>query len=350
MMDKLFGEQSTSYPRFIVLHLTDRCNFSCPMCSLATARKAHIDAGFSEMPFAIIEKIMRETRRYGAIINLFGGEPLLYTHLDETLAAIQSHKLVSYITTNGLLVEKKVESFMRNGLNILQISLDGWDEESQFKRGNVKGSFSTITKGIRSVLDHKGNKSFPIVRVATVITKNNYHSLDRIQIMLHEYGVREWVLNNYQFVTNKILKSHASFNSTTGVGEIIVGDRIDNDSYFSPEETKQLKKSLDQICAQAKPLQMRISYNWNIDLDAYYSPAMPTRESKCLLPFNRVDILADGSMTLCMGGYKIGNLSEETIKHAWGEKRRKKFQEIYTTYGIIPMCFRCCGIADTMKF
>ncbi|MDD5307574.1 MAG: radical SAM/SPASM domain-containing protein [Deltaproteobacteria bacterium] len=350
LKDKFRGELNASFPRFFVLHLTDRCNFSCPMCSMAESRRAHLNAGFSDLPIDLVQKLALEARRYGAILNLFGGEPLLYKQLDDVFDVILRNNLISYVTTNGLLVMKRAASLTRGRVNILQVSLDGWDEESQLPRGNVPGSFNIIADGIHHILSHKGHSPSPIVRVATTITRNNYHHLDSIQMLIHEWGVREWILNNYQFVTSHILDEHASFESTTGIGELIVGDRIGDHNYFDSGQVSELKNVLLRVRSNGRSLGMRICYNWDIDLDAYYSPAMPSRDSKCLLPFNRVDILADGSITLCMGGYTIGNLHDGDIHQAWYGDRRKHFLEALRSYGIFPMCFRCCGITDTLSF
>jgi molybdenum cofactor biosynthesis enzyme MoaA len=350
LTDKLISKKQISFPRFLVLHLTDNCNFACPMCSIAKVRKLHLKAGFKQMPIEFINKLAKEARPYGAMVNLYGGEPLLYHHLDETLSILKQNNLISYLTTNGLLVEKKVDVLISNGLHIIQISLDGWDENSQYKRGYVADSFETITKGIEKLRIKKGKKTFPIMRIATTVTQNNFHSLDRIQQTIHNLGISQWVINQYQFVTNDVLKSHEIFKKSTGVGDFIVGDRIGDKRYFSKEEVTELKATLDRVRVLQQKLNMQIYYNWNLDLERYYSFAMPTRHSSCSLPFNRADILADGSIMLCMDGFKIGSLSTETIKEAWRGEHTQRFHSMYKSLGIMPMCFRCCGIYDTMKF
>lgn len=350
LKDKLSSEKLVPFPRFLVLHLTHNCNMACPMCSIAEARKTHMDAGMRQMPIELIGKLANEARRHGALVNLYGGEPLLYKNIDEVLSIISGHRLLSYLTTNGLLVEKNAESFLRGKLNILQISLDGWDEESQFKRGNVPGSFDAIASGIKRVLSLRGTGPFPIIRIATTITKNNFHSLEKIQRRIHEWGVRQWIINNYQFVTNQAVERHESFRNKTGIGDFIVGDRTGGQAYFSHDEIAGLKESLARVRLDLEHLGMRICFNWATDLEAYYSPEFPGPNSKCSLPFNRVDIHADGSIFLCMEGYRIGDLSTGSLSQSWHSERARHFRQIYNTCRILPMCFRCCGIYDTITF
>jgi MoaA/NifB/PqqE/SkfB family radical SAM enzyme len=350
LKDKLIGRKLVPFPRFLVLHLTNSCNMSCAMCSIAEARRAHIEAGTRQMPINLISRLADESFHHGGLVNLYGGEPLLYQDLDEALRIIGEHRLLSYLTTNGLLVDEKAESLVKRRLNILQISLDGWDEESQFKRGNVPGSFDAIASGIKHVLSLRGAGAFPIIRIATVVTRNNFHSLDKIQRLIHQWGVREWVINNYQFVTDQAVERHESFKNKTGIGDFIAGDRTGNQGYLSSGEIAGLKESLARVWSDQARLGMRIYYNRSCDLDAYYSPAFPTSDSKCSLPFNRVDIHADGSIFLCMEGYKIGDLSQESLGQAWHSERAEYFRKTYSTCGSFPMCFRCCGIYDTIDF
>ena len=321
------------------------------MCSVAEIRKSHLSAGFQQMPIEIINNLAKEARPHGAIVTLYGGEPLLYQHLDEALHLLKHNNLLAFMTTNGLLLEKKADSLITGGLHEIQISLDGWDENSQYKRGYVAGSFEAIIKGIEKLLVKKGKKPFPIIRIVTVVTKNNFHSLDRIQQTIYNLGINQWVINQYQFVTSDVLKDHENFKKSTGIGDFILGDRMGDTPYFSKEEILELKASLDRVRIQQQKLNMKICYNWDIDLERYYSFAMPTRHSVCRLPFTRVDILADGSAMLCIEGYKIESLATETLKEAWRGDRARRFRSLYKSLGVIPMCFRCCGIYfGTMVF
>jgi molybdenum cofactor biosynthesis enzyme MoaA len=349
LRDKLLRKKRVSFPRSLVLHLTDNCNFSCPMCHIGAVRKLRLKAGFQDMPIEIINKLAKEARPYGAMVNLYGGEPLLYHHLDEALYLLKQNHLLSYLLTNGLLVEKKADSLISGGLNIIQISLDGWDENSQYKRGNVTGSFDTIIKGIEKLLVKKGKKPFPIIRIATVVTQNNFHSLDRIQQTIYKLGVNQWIIRHYHFVTNDVLKRHEIFKKSTGIGDFIMGDRIGDKRYLSKEEVIELKASLDRVRVLQQKLGMKISYNWDLDLERYYSFSMPTSQSSCSM-LTRVDIHADGGIMLCMEGYKIGSLLTQTLQEAWRGDNSQRFYSTYKSVGVMPMCFRCCGISDSMVF
>jgi MoaA/NifB/PqqE/SkfB family radical SAM enzyme len=349
--DLAFGTAQNKFPRNIYLHLANRCNFACPMCSIGQARADRQDEFLGDMPFPIVEKAVMEGSRHGAYIDLFGGEPTLYPHLGQALNLIKGRSL-SFITTNGLLVKKLAKELVENGLNVLLVSLDGWDEESQAKRGEVPGSFDTILEGLAEVMRLRGRRAFPIVRLSTVVTKVNYHSIDKIAKVVYDAGVRDWTIANYFFITDEAMRQHREFKAKTGIGNKVMQHHIsDSDSYFTGEQVASLKTSMARVkgLLETSLRDMRVNYDWEMDLDKYYSPAPPSHESSCALPYTRVDVFPDGRIALCGDGHTIGNILEGSIAEAWNGERMKEFRRAYESARIMPMCFRCCGITNDLK-
>jgi MoaA/NifB/PqqE/SkfB family radical SAM enzyme len=349
--DLAFGNQNNKFPREIRLNLANRCNFACPMCCIGQARSDREDEYLGDMPFAIVEKAVLEGNKHGAFMDLFGGEPTLYPHLAEVLRLIHEGRSLSFITTNGLLLKKRAKEMVENGMNVILISLDGWDEPSSLERGKVKGSFAAIVDGIAEIKRLRGKRLFPVVRISTAITKVNYHSIDKIARAVYEMGVRDWVIQNYFFATDDIMRQHYEFKARTGVGDKVMLHHIPgNNSYLTKPEVAELKASLARTRSVLESMQdMQVSFDWNLDLDKYYSPAPPSHESSCSLPYTRVDVFPDGRLALCGDGYTIGNILEGTIADAWNGERMKEFRRIYESARIMPMCFRCCGITYDLK-
>ena len=115
--DKLFGLNRIDFPRRIVLHLANRCNFACPMCSIGVARAERQKDFRGDTPFDIVEKTIGEAGRHGTYVELLGGEPTLYSKLGETIALLSRHRLLSYITTNGFTLKKRAPEMVDAGLN-----------------------------------------------------------------------------------------------------------------------------------------------------------------------------------------------------------------------------------------
>src|ERR1700690_1013579 len=347
--DKVSGK-TPSYPRFIMLYLTNRCNFACPMCANAESRGTELSAGAADLPFEFVSDVVQQSRRYGSIIHLFGGEPLLYKRIHEVTSLVRSNHMIPFLTTNGLLLREHAARLVANGLAALHVSLDGWDDDSQTKRGNVRGSFDRIIAGMKEVLRHRTGK-FPILRVSTVVTKNNYHSLDKIQQVVAGLGIKEWTIVDYFFAVRGVVDSHNEFRQRTGIGEAMPLHVIDGGHYLAEEQVLDLKMSLARVRKNNERYRMRIDYKWSTDLDAYYcSSKAPSVDSKCDFPYTRLDIQPSGRMSFCGGAHTIGNLHSTTVKRAWSGEEASHFRDMHRSHRIFPMCFRCCGIKDTISF
>src|SRR5215468_7283773 len=84
LSDCLRGSGATSFPRRIGLFLTNRCNFACPMCAVQDARSEGLARG-GDLPFELVEKVFAECERHQPIVDLIGGEPLLYPRLGDAV-------------------------------------------------------------------------------------------------------------------------------------------------------------------------------------------------------------------------------------------------------------------------
>src|SRR5208282_1449659 len=169
-----------------------RCNFACKMCSYGVARAERQSGERANMPLDLVDKISSEASRYGAFIELFGGEPLLHREIAEAVRIASRRNLISVVSTNGLLLPHLANVIVQSGAHIVRISLDGWDDDSQKARGNVAGSFRAILDGIRELAATKNSSLLPAVRIVTAITHANFYNLHRIQSVVYAAGVRHW--------------------------------------------------------------------------------------------------------------------------------------------------------------
>jgi len=351
--DKVLGNANLKFPRRIVLHLANRCDFACPMCSIGQARADRQRESKSDTPFEIIEKLVREAAPYRPYFELTGGEPMLYARLGDVIKLLSEHGMLSYIVTDGLKLKRRAAELVESGLKVLLISMDGWEEESQKQRGLVPGSFQAIVDGIQEVMRARGKRKFPIIRINTVTTKVNYHSLDKIAQAVYEMGVRRWMLSPYYFMTDAAMAAHRHFKLTTGIGDQVMQHHVPGtESFFTPDELADMKRSLERLRVLLDgPLHdLRADVSWDMDLDSYYSPKPPSPRSVCNLPFDRVDIHTDGRIAVCGDGHTIGNMNSDSLAAAWQGEQYRRFRKVLDKHKVMPMCFRCCGIANTVEF
>ena len=194
---------------------------------------------------------------------------------------------------------------------------------------------------------------FPIIRACSVVTKVNHHSMEKIGQALYDMGVRRWVIQNYAFITDGAMAAHRQMRAETGIGDQLMQHHVPGvDSYLTPIEVAEFRKSLQRIREMSKTRLggMRIDFDWNLDLDAYYSSRRPALSSSCNLPFTRVDVFPDGRIATCGDAHTIGNILTGSIRDAWEGEEKERVLRLLARDRVLPMCFRCCGILNGLRF
>ena len=104
---------ATSFPRRLGLFLTNRCDFACSMCAVQDVRNEGVARG--DLPFEFVERVLAECSPHQPVVDLIGGEPLLYPLLGEAVNLASRRKVLAVVTKNGLkLAQSPRFSFERN--------------------------------------------------------------------------------------------------------------------------------------------------------------------------------------------------------------------------------------------
>jgi molybdenum cofactor biosynthesis enzyme MoaA len=319
------------------------------MCAVQDARGEGLARG-GDLPFEFVERVLAECSAHQPVIDLIGGEPLLYPLITEAVELASRRKVLAVLTTNGLTLERHAEALVRAELPLLQVSLDGWDEPSQRERGQVKGSFERLSEGIRAVREARGTRPFPILRILTAITRVNHNHLDRIQDAVAAMGVRYWGISNYFYLNRNAHQRHQAFALLHGLSGAVAAHAIPDDVYLTREQVADLQFALQRVKQANRRLGLRIAYAWKIDLEAYYSTRQPSRAARCDLPYTRLDVHTDGHLSVCVSGKRIGQAGSDSIGEVWRGRHMAEYRDLYERTSPMPMCFRCCGLSQTIRF
>ncbi len=113
------GLLSTRHPLLAHIIPMRRCNLSCTYCN-------EFDDYSKPVPLTeMYRRIDRLAAMGTAIITISGGEPLLHPELDQIIARIHRHAMITGLITNGyLLTAERIGQLNRAGLDHLQISID----------------------------------------------------------------------------------------------------------------------------------------------------------------------------------------------------------------------------------
>lgn len=139
--------------RDLRISLTDRCNYRCPYCMPISEFGEDYEFLASESRLGH-DEIVRFTRIMVSLgvrkLRLTGGEPLLDKNIADLVRRMADIDGVEdlAITTNGQLLEKRVEALADAGLNRITLSLDSLDPFLFARMSGGRGNLGIVLAGI----------------------------------------------------------------------------------------------------------------------------------------------------------------------------------------------------------
>ncbi|MEM2918471.1 MAG: radical SAM protein [Candidatus Altiarchaeota archaeon] len=184
-MEKINPKKFQEFPTEIPIEVTLNCNLSCNFCFNQNAKRS------SELDTISIIKIIDKIKNSGINkIRFTGGEPLLRKDIFFLLKYAKSKGFYVLLNTNGTLISERNIEKIREYVDNVLISLEGFSNESEFKSTRCKNSFE---KKINAIKLMKKNK-VKIVRCGTVATKENIKNLEKIFKIVKSLKVDKWEL------------------------------------------------------------------------------------------------------------------------------------------------------------
>ena len=129
--------------RYLLLHITDRCNLSCRHCFIG-------ESGNTDLPLEDIEAAVEEFEgMQGLRLLISGGEPLLHRKFWEINDFVADRDLRSVLLTNGTLIDRQTAARLK--VQEVQVSLDGLREAHDYIRG--EGHFERSVEAVQLLAD-----------------------------------------------------------------------------------------------------------------------------------------------------------------------------------------------------
>jgi len=158
--EKLAKKIGIHIPHLILVDPTSACNLGCAGCWAGKYSKRN------SLGFDRLDRLFAEAKDLGIYWIVFsGGEPLCYPHLFDLLAKHNDMAFMAY--TNGTLIDEKVaDRIIEVGNFTPAISLEGWQETTDARRG--AGTFAKIMRAME-LLKERG----AVFGVSITITRHN---------------------------------------------------------------------------------------------------------------------------------------------------------------------------------
>lgn len=162
-------------PLFTTIELTQNCNLTCKHC-YNFDRTQQVTAPKGSLSTLQIKDLIVDLRALGTLwLNLSGGEPLLHKDIVDIVSFAKSQHLLTRIKTNGiLLTQEMIERLKSAGLDALDISLYGNNEEAYQALTGKNGAGKTKAAILLA-------KKYEIsCSVNIILTKTNIAQLDEM--------------------------------------------------------------------------------------------------------------------------------------------------------------------------
>jgi len=164
-----------------IWNFTNRCNLSCLHCY----SKSTLDE-IDTLTTSQIKKTILEMKNEGVKFIIFsGGEPLTRKDIFEIADFCKEHKIITYLSSNGLYFTKSNIQKITDSFNYIGISIDGDASTHDYFRG-LKGAFEETLKAVKLV-----NATDAKVGIRFTMTKETINSLKYIFELVEKENIQK---------------------------------------------------------------------------------------------------------------------------------------------------------------
>jgi MoaA/NifB/PqqE/SkfB family radical SAM enzyme len=293
---RIAGSYTHYYPEHTAIELTSQCNYRCKHCYRGSSPEndTHID-------YDILMQYLNEFyNQGGTVIELTGGEPLLYKRFFDVLEWSAKRFEITGILTNGyFLQDEAVEKLLpyKERL-VLNISLDSHRPQFHNEFRGKNDAFEQTLNAIKLLGKHKF-----IFRVAMSVTKDNFFDMEDTLELARKHGATLFGYSPvFNFGRGEALCEYVAKESQTHTSqeyldyELAFQERNKDFIHFTSDETKK---------------------------------ALET--GNCGIVHRSITIGPDGEVRPCVmfdSGFRLGNIHKQSFTEIFGGKWGEIFHEL----------------------
>jgi radical SAM protein with 4Fe4S-binding SPASM domain len=344
----------------ISLRVNEVCNLRCSSCGQwgengHLRQKLERGEKLQQLDFDVVKRVVFETRHDKPVYYIWGGEPTMWKPLVSLFEEFAKYKLYGSIVTNAQALDQIIEPILETGaLQILFLSLDGWDAQSQnimrSPAGGTSENFEKTMAVIEKVNEIKKRKNlkFPFIVPITVISNHNYmhladiHRLVYDSCQLHPYYYGWFITPERAELHESVFENRFGYKPKNHRGYL--------KSCFNDVDPKVTAQQIQEVISISKGKecspQFLPDFTSESDIRRYYADhSWHCGYPNCESIYYIAEISPDGSVTPCRDyqDYSAGNVNEQSFYDIWNGEKFKTFRAEMKK-GLMPVCTRCCGL------
>jgi radical SAM protein with 4Fe4S-binding SPASM domain len=352
------------FPTKLNLRLLYECNLRCKMCGQWGQNGSYFAYDKSRrrqrLDVEVIDRILAELIPRGLkMVDMEGGETLLYPPFEELLYRMCKRNLYVKFVTNGTLLDKFARPIVESSVQCVTVSLDGSREIHNRIRGE-EWAYDRTMQGLSALSEMKKKlgKSIPLVQIAFTMNRHNgATALRNLCQDLRGKGLADVLAIKLTpiFVPVEAEKKYMDlvrhyFDVEEGIAS--PGGFRDDYSDFAEEGDKvvstlsHLKKTPFDLLIEPLPHipfiqipRLYLDYSWDLG------------RGPCPVPFDEPTVDADGNVYPCNlftdAPLSMGNVYQTSFLEIWQGSHFTKFRKMLMDQGgLLPICNRCCQLTE----
>ena len=273
----------------ITIDVTSKCNLRCKHCRVN-------EIGY-DMTLDEIEEVFNKLTDFkprGVFIS--GGEPLIRDDIVEIVKKSKKLAPVTILNTNSLLLtENKLKELIDSGLNYIQVSVDGIEEQHDYIRG--KGTYKKTIEKMKMINKYSDQIK---LHISSVVSQKNIDYMEEFARQILEIEkIKAQILGFKRFIPNNVLKDMAALGKD-GLKKL-----------YENLELLQKKYNGKTTIASDMPMKNVFNEKRSIEIMKKYNLSC----AGCSAGVNGISIRNDGTVTPCTLLYiSCGNILKQNLK------------------------------------
>jgi MoaA/NifB/PqqE/SkfB family radical SAM enzyme len=256
---------------FVYVELTVKCNLRCHFCD-NEMRNLYRDMPVDRF-HAIVDQLKPGTR-----LGLHGlGEPTLHKQLVSMVRHAKARGLYVYFNTNHTVTtDAQMAGLVEAGLDEMRISMSA-GSRAGYEAYSGKDLFGALLDRTRRMVEIRGERARPLLRLVFVLTKASHPELARVVLLADELGVDELQV-----------QTHLDW------GKPPTADEPEGGLGLTVAELEALRPAVAAAARGATRVQVVLPFP-----ESGPVADQGAEPGRCQWPFNATWITADGAVTPC---------------------------------------------------
>ena len=309
--------------RRVAVVLTTKCNLECVWCH--REEQTIKDSGYleNEMSFEKLEELLPKLRGF-QLIHFGGlGEPFLYKRIFDAISLAKNYVPIVKVTTNGTPLVNVINSkISESGIDILEVSIDGFDGKTNQKFRGVDED--VIIKKLTKL----SIESSIAIQVNIVVSENNidglYDAVDKLSC-----------------ISNLSIIHTIPLFMTEHMKELEIG-RASVERYQS---------LLDHLRGRIQKLGLSVKLDPD---EVYMDPVITLKQQRniCFTPYEDVMINVQGNIVPCgrLQHYNLGSIYDvDELEEIWNGSKMIAWRKSQLDGDYCVDCMRECDMKNTKR-